>query len=204
MRRAGRWLGRGLAALGLLFALVTVTPVVRWMGLWLGGTWDKPRGDVLVVLTGSSLESDVIGESSYWRSVYAVMTWREGGWREIWISGTGDGPRPAAGVMKEFLIGQSVPADRVHVETVSRNTRESAREMAKILAGERGRVVLLTSDFHMFRSRRLFAREGLRVGTRPVPDAGKRGSRAWTRWSGFLDVCEELVKIVWYKANGWI
>ena len=88
------------------------------------------------------------------------------------------------------------------METASRNTRESAEAMARILAGDAGRKVLLTSDYHMFRSRRLFARAGLAVATLPVPDARKRGGQWRTRWPAFLDVTEEMAKVVWYGARG--
>ena len=194
---------RGLAiGLGLLLGVVTVTPLVDGLGALLAGRWDDARGDTLIVLTGSSLENGVIGESSYWRSVYAVLFWREAQYRTIWITGYGDGPRTTAELMREFLIGQGVPADRIQVETTSRNTRESAVAMARILAGEPGRKVLLTSDYHMFRSRRLFGREGLAVAALPIPDARKRGRQWRTRWPAFLDVAEEIAKIVWYGARG--
>lgn len=188
--------------LGFLVIFVTVTPVVDGLGALLAGRWDDARGDSLIVLTGSSLESGVIGESSYWRSVYAVLFWREVQYRTIWITGTGEGPRPAAELMREFLIGQGVPPDRIRVETASRNTQESAAAMARILAGDPGRKVLLTSDYHMFRSRRMFSRAGLDVAALPIPDARKRGGRWRTRWPAFLDIVEEMGKIAWYGVRG--
>lgn len=198
------WKGlRGLAtALGILMAVVTATPLVDGLGALLAGGWDDARGDTLIVLTGSSLENGIIGESSYWRSVYAVLFWREAHYRTIWITGYGEGSLTAAELMRNFLVGQGVPADRIRVETASRNTRESAVAMARLLADDTGRKVLMTSDYHMFRSRRLFARAGLEVATLPVPDARKRGGRWRTRWPAFLDVAEEIVKIAWYGGSG--
>lgn len=202
MKRALAWLWHLAAVLGLTVALVTATPVVDWLGALLAGPWDDAKGDTLIVLTGSSLETGVIGESSYWRSVYAVLFWRERQYRTIWITGYGDGPRTAAELMADFLAGQGVPRDRIRVETASRSTGESAQAMARLLAAEPGRKVLLTSDYHMFRSRRLFRRAGLDVATLPIPDARKRAGRWLTRWPAFLDVGQELVKIVWYGARG--
>ena len=198
------WAGlRGaVAVLGIAMIVVTVTPLVDGLGALLAGPWDDARGDTLIVLTGSSLENGVIGESSYWRSVYAVLFWREAQYRTIWITGYGEGSRTTAELMQDFLVGQGVPAERIRVETASRNTRESAAAMARILAGDTGRKVLLTSDYHMFRSRRLFARAGLAVATLPVPDARKRGGHWRTRWPAFLDVVEEMAKVVWYGARG--
>jgi uncharacterized SAM-binding protein YcdF (DUF218 family) len=106
--------------------------------------------------------------------------------------------------MRDFLVGQGVPGERIRVETASRNTRESAAAMARILAADGGRKVLLTSDYHMFRSRRMFARAGLPVATLPVPDARKRGGHWRTRWPAFLDVAEEMTKIVWYGVRGML
>lgn len=196
---------RGVCALvGLVVILVTVTPVVVWMGGVLGGRWEDSRGETLIVLTGSGLENRVIGDSSYWRSVYAVLFWREAGYRTIWITGYGDGQDGTPALMREFLIGQGVPREIIHLDSESRNTQASARTMARLLAGDGSRKVLLTSDYHMWRSRRLFAREGLAVQTIPIPDAQKRGARMWTRWQAFLDVCEELVKIGWYGVRGML
>jgi uncharacterized SAM-binding protein YcdF (DUF218 family) len=200
------WAGLRTVALllGITMIVVTVTPVVDGLGALLAGRWDEARGDTLIVLTGSSLENGVIGESSYWRSVYAVLFWREMQYRTIWITGHGDGARTAAELMRDFLVGQGVPGERIRVETASRNTRESAAAMARILAADGGRKVLLTSDYHMFRSRRMFARAGLPVATLPVPDARKRGGHWRTRWPAFLDVAEEMTKIVWYGVRGML
>jgi len=202
--RLWKWLRAAAASLGLLVAVVTVTPVVNWMGALLAGRWDHPQGETLIVLTGSSLENGMIGESSYWRSLYAVLSWREMKYRSIWITGFGEGPRGAAEVMREFLIGHGVPEGIIHVETASRNTQQSARAMTRMLANDPGRKVLLTSDYHMYRSRRMFAREALEVATLPIPDARKRGGHWRTRWPAFLDVAEEMVKIAWYGARGML
>jgi uncharacterized SAM-binding protein YcdF (DUF218 family) len=78
LRKAGRWIMRTMAGIGFAFVLVTVTPVDTLWIRWLAGPWNDPKGDVLIVL-GSDMVQDVIGWSSYWRSVYAVRIWREGG-----------------------------------------------------------------------------------------------------------------------------
>lgn len=70
--------GSGLAGLGLLLILVTATPLVPWWTSLLAGPWQDPSGDVLIVLGGSLLENGVMGVSSYWRSTYAVLAWKEG------------------------------------------------------------------------------------------------------------------------------
>lgn len=187
-----------LACAGLLFAVVTGTPVVRWMGGALAGEWGPARGETLIVLSGSSLESGILGESSYWRSVYAVLFWRQEKYRTIWITGAGEVPAQ----MRQFLVGQGVPAAIVRLDGESANTAASARNMTALLAAEPGRKVLLTSDYHMFRARRMFARQGMAVSALPVPDAQKRAGLFRARWGAFCDTVEELAKIVWYGARG--
>src|SRR5271155_1806607 len=113
MRRAGRWIVRALAAIGFLFVLVTVTPLDGWWIKMLAGPWNDTKGDVLVVLAGDSIK-DVIGGSSYWRSVYAVRAWREGGFREVVVTGGSlNGEVPAAERMRDFMVSQGVPASAI-------------------------------------------------------------------------------------------
>ena len=102
----------GLAGVGLLFALVTGTPAVRWMGAALAGEWGAAAGETLIVLSGSSLESGILGESSYWRSVYAVLFWRQERYKTIWITGEGNVPAQ----MRQFLVGQGVPEGVIRLE----------------------------------------------------------------------------------------
>ncbi len=70
------------------------------------------------------------------------------------------------------------------------------------LEGAPGVKVLLTSDYHMFRAARTFARAGLKVGEWPVPDALKGGWRR--RWPAFLDELVETTKIGYYFSRAWI
>jgi uncharacterized SAM-binding protein YcdF (DUF218 family) len=199
LARARSW----LAAFGLLVIGVMATPLVVWWGGWLAGPWKDPVGEVLIVLAGSSLEDGVLGESSYWRCVYAVRAWRQGGFRTIVLSGGGD--TPAAQAMAGFLRAHGVPEHALRLETASRNTRENALRTEPILVALPGRKVLLTSDYHMFRAHRLFRRAGLEVDPRPIPDARKRGQRIGPhRWVVFSELVAESAKILVSFARGWL
>jgi uncharacterized SAM-binding protein YcdF (DUF218 family) len=193
-----------LAALGSLFVVVTVTPLVSWWAGALAGPWEDPRGDVLIVLGGSILEGGILGESSYWRSVYAVLVWREGGFRQVILSGGGPEGHAIVAPMRDFLLCQGVPHGALRLETYSTSTRGNALYTRELLAGESGRKVLLTSDFHMFRAYRAFQKVGLDVVPRPYPDVRKRAARWMSRWPAFLDLAGETVKIGYYYARGWI
>jgi uncharacterized SAM-binding protein YcdF (DUF218 family) len=204
MRRAGQWTIRALATLGLLIVLVTVTPIEGWWIQWLAGPWNDPKGDVLVVLGAGSVR-DVIDWSSYWRSVYAVRAWRDGGFHEVVVTGGSlGGETPAAERMRDFMVSQGVPATAILVEGESHSTRENALKSKALLDQLVGRKVLLTSDYHMFRATRVFRKAGIDVAPRPLPDAGKQINSWPHRWPVFWGLCLETVKIGYYYARGWI
>ncbi len=198
------WLQRIFAGLGLCLAVVTLLPIDR---LWLqatSGPWNDPKGDILVVLGGDSLP-DMIGLSSYWRSVYAARIWREGGFSQIVVSGGQAGVGAViAEQMREFLVFRGVPASVVLLETQSRSTRENAVYAAKLLSGMPGRKVLLTSDYHMFRAYRAFRKAGVQIEPRPFPDAAKRIEGWRHRWDVFLELSTEGAKSIYYYGRGWI
>ena len=204
MRRAGRILMRVLAAIGLLFVLVTVTPVDAWWINLLDRPWNDPKGDVLVVL-GADAVRDVIGWSSYWRSVYAVRVWREGGFREIVVSGgAAAGVVPVAERMRDYMVSQGVPPDVIRVETQSQSTRENALRCKALLESLPGKKILLTSDYHTFRASRTFRKVGIAIEPRPFPDALKRITSPAERWPVFLGLCRESAKSAYYFLRGWI
>jgi uncharacterized SAM-binding protein YcdF (DUF218 family) len=199
---ARRWLGRILAAAGLLFLTVSFTPLTTWWAHALAHPWEDPRGDVLIVL-GSDRVDDMVGYSSYWRSVYAVWAYREARFRRVVVSG-GPGGAAVAEAMRDLLVTSGVPAEAILLETESTSTRENALRTAELLRGEPGRSVLLTSDFHMYRAYRCFRRAGLDVAAFPVPDALKRSTRWYRRWTAFVDLAAETAKIAYYWAQGWL
>ncbi len=200
MRAACRCCLRSLTALGLLWVIATLTPANRACIDWLRGPWGEARGDILVVLGNAVLDDGTIGDSSYWRSVYAARAWRNGGYRQVWISGQEAISKP----MRDFLVYRGVPAEAIQLEDRSTSTRENALFTAEKLKGVPGKVVLLTSDYHMYRACRAFARAGLHVTPLPVPDAGKRNVQWRLRCTVFQDLMMELVKIAGYRGRGWI
>jgi uncharacterized SAM-binding protein YcdF (DUF218 family) len=193
-----------LAGLGLLLLLVTFTPLDFWWATWLAGPWNGPTGDVLIVLGGSVLEDGTIGGSTYWRAVYAVRAWREGGFKAIVLSGGGPPGGSAAEAMQEFLVAEGIPRESIWVETRSQSTRENALLTRPLLDRMPGRKVLLTSDFHMYRAQRAFKKAGLDVLPRPFPDVRKRAQSPLGRWEAFLDLANETAKIAYYYLRGWI
>lgn len=192
------WTVRLLSTIGLLFVVVTFTPVLRWWATALAGPWTDARGDVLIVLGAGMITSRIPDPSSMWRAVHGAEAWHNG-FRTVIVTG-----RDAAPVMKQLMVLQGVPEQLVLVEQDSVSTRENASRCAGILASLPGRKVLLTSDYHVYRALRCFRKAGLAVEPRPCPDALKRLNSPGQRWSVFLELLTETGNIAWYRWNKWI
>lgn len=190
---------------GAVFLLATLTPFDKWYARLLAGPWDDPQGDTLIVLGGSMLEDGLLGTSSYWRAVYAVRAWRQGGFRQIILAGDANpGHTPVSMAMKEFLVAAGVPVEAIRLESKSRSTRENALFVKRMLEGDTSRKVLLTSDYHMFRAYRAFRKEGVQVAPRPFPDAAKQANCVSCRWPVFVSLLMETGKIGYYLGRGWL
>ena len=206
MRAIGRAVVRILAAIGLLFLLVTFSPFVSWYAGKLARPWSPYQGDVLVVLSAAGSNPSTAGPamavmdpSTYWRCFMALLYYKEHPYKEIIVSG-----KDAAPEMRDFFVFNGVPAARIRVENGSGNTHENALFTAPMLAGESGRIVLLTSDSHMFRARRCFEKAGVRVAASSVPDVMKRAGDYTARAQLFAGEMNETAGIVYYWWRGWI
>ena len=131
--------------------------------------------------------------------MYAIFAYREGGFRKIVVSGSKVSPH-----MRSLLIAEGVPADVVVTEDRARSTRENALDVGRLLAGDSGSKVLMTSDYHMFRAVRAFRKAGLDVAPRPIPDALKRAGNRLKLWQAFVEEALESIKILYYAFRGWI
>jgi uncharacterized SAM-binding protein YcdF (DUF218 family) len=79
------------------------------------------------------------------------------------------------------FIARGVPADRIVIESRSRNTRENAVESARVVAAHGWRTVLIvTSAPHVERAAGCFRRVGLRPDVLAVDAAPLRGRRPRT------------------------
>lgn len=204
LRSAWRCFWNVLACFALLYLLVTITPLDLWWARALAGEWNDPKGDTLIVLGGASLEDGTMGLNSYWRAVYAARAFPEGFQRIVISGGAPSGSLPVSSGMRDFLVAKGIPSSVITIEAESRNTRENAIAVSRLLASESGSKVLMTSDLHMFRAHRAFRKAGLTVLPRPFPDAIKRYYCVRCRWDVFLDLNMESAKILYYFARGWV
>jgi uncharacterized SAM-binding protein YcdF (DUF218 family) len=126
-----------------------------------------------------------------------------------------DGGYSEAAVIKDVLVRNHVPADRVLIEESSGTTREQAIGTAKILRQLGATTcIVVTSPQQMGRAIDVFAREGIKV--LPL----RAGSLLWTlddtaRWWEWLipstvaravsrDVIYELMAWPYYRLRGWV
>jgi uncharacterized SAM-binding protein YcdF (DUF218 family) len=183
----------------------------------------RPEGiDAIVVLAGASRPPEAQGlaalpaEDTLYRCLRAVEMYRQGPPCPVVVSGgqmTPNLPVPAlARVMRDFLIGQGIPAEKVVEEDKSLSTYENAVRTARLLH-QRGlqRVLLVTSGHHLERAVRCFRRQGIDVvpcgcqyrardfGTSParfLPDP----TAAW----GVAQALHEWLGLAWYGLCGRI
>jgi uncharacterized SAM-binding protein YcdF (DUF218 family) len=197
-----RWIVYALALFGLLVLLVTISPIDTFLGRKLAGPWNDPKGDVLIVLGAGAENANVLDHTSYLRARYALEAYREGGFQKILISAGGN--LPVAPAMADFLVCHGVPQQAILIDEHPASTHENALSSSAMLKDVPGTRVLLTSDYHMFRAHRAFEKAGVHILPRPFPDVLKKASGWRGRWSGFLDISEEMAKIAYYRARGWM
>ncbi len=183
-----------------MLVVVTLTPFDGWYARILAGPWNDPDGDILILLGADHPNAGLIGAATYWRSVYGVRAWRQSHFRKIVVCG-GSG---TAESMREYLIFNQVPSADILLENHSSSTHENALFTAALLKDIPGRKILLTSDYHMYRSHRAFEKAGLQIEPRPIPSALKLTGDWTMRWQVFVDLTIETAKIVGYRLRGWI
>ena len=78
-------------------------------------------------------------------------------------------PRSEASAMAEYLVNKGVSAARLYLDESSANTEENIENMKAILESEPAlagrRLVVVTSDFHLLRARRLLMNAGFEEGS---------------------------------------
>ena len=202
-----RWARNAAAVVGCWWVIVTCTPLVQWWAGQYARPWDDGKGDVLIVLAGDSLTDPVLGISSYWRAVYAVRALRANSYRKVILSGgraSDQTKRTASQLMRDFVASAGIDSSRLIVEAQSTSTEENAAEIGRLVRGESGKLVVLTSDYHVWRAYRVFRKQGMDVAMSPVPDVLKRYGTWHLRAGLFVELCLETAKIGWYEWKGWI
>jgi uncharacterized SAM-binding protein YcdF (DUF218 family) len=151
-------------------------------------------------------------------TLFAVARYRRYPSSEVIASGgtqPGHDTAPEADVIRDGLLRNGVPADRILLERRSINTRDQAVEVSRILTRlGQNQCVLVTSPQQMPRAVALFRKEGITAG--PLP-AGSQvwapsGTARWWKWlmpstearAVSRDVVYELMAWPYYRLRGWL
>ena len=172
----GYWVWRDHLRRGLWALALSVVWLWVWASPWffilIGGALERayppakpeslPRADAIVVLGGgikspTHLTPDADLTTAADRGWHAARCYHAGRAPLILFSGVGEGPG-----MRRFLIDLKVPADKIVLETDSKNTYQNSlftREKLKEIKAKR--VLLVTSAWHMRRSLLVFKHMGV-------------------------------------------
>jgi len=193
------------AMVGFAVVAITFLPVVPWTTKAFAADPHRPSGDVLVVLAHSVEVLPVrvvLDQGSYWLSEYVATAYRQGRFRQIIITGGENIGTPVAALMADHMQLKGVPAQAIEVEISSRDMREQAEAVGSLLGQQNGQVLLLASDYQMFRAVRVFTKAGIPVKPFPVDDAALRSKRVFQRWPVFVDLVREAAQIADYWRRG--
>ncbi len=197
LHKIGRSAVRLLMVIGLVTVLVLATPITSWWARVYSGPLERPKGDILILLSAAGDDNGGISYSSYWRARFTLLAWQTGGFNKIIISGGGPG-------ISNFLVAEGIPKDALVAEWRSASTRDSGIAVAELTRGLPGKKVLITSDFHMFRTLRVFRKCGVEVTPMPVPDVLQEADHWYGRFPAFQTMLVESTKIGYYFIRGWI
>lgn len=230
-----RGIGRRLvAATAILYWVMSVPLVahglqraVRVQGTRVESVSSPPREPIPIVVLGNGLGGYAavgarfevpLGQTAM-NALFAVERYRQYPGVTVIASG---GPEPGvedgtpeAVVIRDGLVRNGVPAERVVLEPTSANTHEQVIGISKILAvaGER-RCVLVTSPQQMTRALDLFRREGITAFPLAADSPLWTPSRTAHWWSWLVpstearavsrDVVYEWMAWPYYWMRGWI
>ncbi len=143
-----------LLAAAVIFGLLLLNVVIREKQV--ASSLDQVGDYDAIIVLGAQVKPD--GNPSVqltWRLEQAAEAWRK---KQVPIVVCGaqgsDEPMPEAEAMKAFLVRNGVAEDSVLTDPDSFNTRENIANAKRLLEGREGigRVLIVTSDYHVPRS----------------------------------------------------
>lgn len=187
----GRWRWPVFTA-ALLLWVFSLGLVSQSLWRWLEAPWQRrsaleaPQADAIVVLSGGRHPAPGSARLSEWhdpdRFLAGLDLFRAGKAPRLLFTGGASpfrpGQRPEGQHFLQEAESLGLPAAAMASTPPVRNTAEEAVAIRRMLPARASRVLLVTSAFHMRRSKRLFERQGLQVLPFPV-DFQARG-----RWAG--------------------
>ena len=192
---------------------------------WLEGPRPSPdilaqKYDVAVVLTGMlnlglSTEGNLEFQEGVDRILAGISVVRRGIADQLLITGGSgslwDQSKSEAVLLREFAIESGLSSDQIIIDPTSRNTHENAVNTAALVR-ERGygKVLLITSAFHMWRAEAAFNKQGLFPEVYPVDFRTSDTITVFSflpsvgALSGITGIIHELVGLSVYRLQGYI
>jgi uncharacterized SAM-binding protein YcdF (DUF218 family) len=204
-----RLVGRLLIAYGLIVSVVMYTPVTEWLAqpLDLPASAVQPT-DAIVVLEAGAGDDGELNESGLKRALRGADLFRAGVASAVVITGlapTAARPTSALAPMADVLRHNGVPAPAILMEGESRNTRESAINVAALARTRRWtRVALVTDAGHIRRAMMSFEKEGLDVAAVPTLHWSIGGAQPALRVARVSILAHEYGGLLYYWWRGWI
>ena len=158
------------------------------------------------------IPTPIVGDDTAERCIYAAWLYHHGFEMPVLLTGGGMGKAaPYALHMKQLLMQQGVPAERIWIEDSARSTYENAANSAAMLRARNvRRILLVTEAYHMLRAELCFRKQGLEVvpaacGFRAVFDGSTEElTPGWEAISWNEQTLHELIGLAWYKLKGRI
>ena len=231
-QRTARLGRRLLAALIVLYWLMSVPAIAFGLQSMQRSKFESittlplPNEPLPIVVVGNGLTGfnaagarfEIPLERTATNALFAIARYRKTPDAFVIASG---GPQPESGgsaeaeVIRDGLLRNGIPADRILLDAHSTNTHEQAIEVARLLtARNEKRCILVTSPQQMDRAVDLFRREGIEA--LPMPTTSESWSPAangkWWDWivpstsarAVSRDVIYELMAWPYYRMRGWL
>lgn len=153
----------------MLAVIAVLLAAIAYMGVIAMVCWKEAHippaeeYDAIVVLGAQVKEDGTPSVQLQWRIDAAYEAWKKHPCLIVACGAQGSNePAPEGQVMRETLITMGVPAEYVLADNESYNTRQNVRNAAALLAEHAvGRVLIVTSDYHLPRAMALAADEEL-------------------------------------------
>ncbi|GEM_PF-200667 len=204
---SARRMRHALVMLALGWVVLFHTPLLWWVAAPLRIQQPLRQADAIIVLGGGVGESGQAGQGYQERVEYAVELYRRGYAPRVMFSSGYIHIFQEAAVMKALAVSLSIPADRITLETASRNTYENLVHTTQWLRSQGAHQALLVSSPYHMRRAMLVARAvapDLTMIPTPILHSDFYGDQRHVAWKHVRAVLHEYLAILVYWAYGYL
>jgi uncharacterized SAM-binding protein YcdF (DUF218 family) len=187
----------------------------------------KNTPDVIVFMGGAGMPN----EENLMRLYYTAYFASEFEDSRIILALPGDttDSTSAINLLRTELANRGINKERILFENKGLNTRHQALQISSMMDTSQT-ILLITSPFHMFRSRLVFEKTGFHHvggaatfngyishdilfddsilgGNKMIPDIGNYAQLRYQFWNHLkyeIEIAREIFALVYYKVKGWI